>query len=121
MPRPSRLRLKTVRRDAAHPLVVGPSPSESPRPILWAAPRQWSVPRFLPGALPLQLLVDDLREVVRGHHAGDEAAVDEHRRRTVDSRLGAGLHVTLDHRRLLARIETAVEAGGVDTGDAGGL
>src|ERR1700730_1089536 len=65
-------------------------------------------------ALLLELFVDHLRELTRRHHARDEAPVDEHRRRAVDARLLAGLHVGLDRGGLLAGVEAAVEGLGVE-------
>src|SRR5712671_689003 len=60
-------------------------------------------------ALPLELAVDRVLELLERHRAVDEDAVDEERRGPGDARLLAGLLVRVHHRALLAAVQALVE------------
>src|SRR5438552_5702686 len=67
-------------------------------------------------ALPLELALDRVLELLVRHRAVDEDAVHEERRRSVDSRFLPGLLVGLDHGPLLAAVQALVEPRAVEPG-----
>src|SRR5882762_7898393 len=68
-----------------------------------------------PLALPLQLALDRVLELLVRDGTVDEHAVDEERRRPSDARLLAGLPVRLDQRALLATVQALVEPRAVES------